>query len=299
MNLKTSRGLAAAIGALLVAGTMVVVPAAQAAAPTSGTVATKASAAKAGRTDSITQESAKKVQQKLNDLGYPKLQTVDGVIGNFTKNALCAWRETIGGRLAASRAPLTRTERNQILNQTKLPVPKSYMVTGLNVDKRCQTLFWVAERPNGNRYYRAIFPVSTGNPGDSSLVPESYNRSGRTDFHTVSYQGNVQRWEDAMHIARDEMNAGTSDGYPSGCSDGHGNVTEAQRNACGNMYRPIFFNGGDAFHGRSIAYQNYIDWFPNSHGCARMLWKDLDKIWKAGLASTDTQVNVYSEWTTK
>lgn len=253
-------------------------------------------AAKTRVSDTVTQVSAKKVQQKLNDLGYPHLQTVDGKIGNFSKNALCAWRETMGGRLAANRGDLTRTERNQILAQKRLPEPKYYMVTGLNVDKRCQALYWVGERANGKRYYRGIFPVSTGNPG-YPLTPGGYSPKPShpsSNYSTMDYKGTITWSRDYMHIA---MEGGA---YPAGCSDGQGNVSSAQRVACGNMYRPMYFgHGGDAFHGRSYAYAKYLDWYPNSHGCVRMLHADIDKLWKANMDSTSTQVNIYGTWTTK
>lgn len=59
------------------------------------------------------------------------------------------------------------------------------------------------------------------------------------------------------------------------------------------MYRPKYFNGGIAMHG-SIT-DAYVLPYPASHGCVRMLHKDIDKLWRAGV-SHGTAVHVYGEW---
>jgi len=59
------------------------------------------------------------------------------------------------------------------------------------------------------------------------------------------------------------------------------------------MYRPKYFNGGIALHG-SISDSLVLP-YPASHGCVRMLHKDIDKLWKAGV-NPGTPVLVYGSY---
>lgn len=59
------------------------------------------------------------------------------------------------------------------------------------------------------------------------------------------------------------------------------------------MYRPKYFRGGIAFHGS--ATDSYVVPYPASHGCVRMLHKDIDKLWRADV-SVGTRVKVYGDW---
>lgn len=56
------------------------------------------------------------------------------------------------------------------------------------------------------------------------------------------------------------------------------------------MYRPKYFNGGIAFHGS--ATDSLVKTYPASHGCVRMLHKDIDRLWSAGVG-VGTPVRVY------
>ncbi len=59
------------------------------------------------------------------------------------------------------------------------------------------------------------------------------------------------------------------------------------------MYRPKYFNGGIALHG-SISDSLVLPW-PASHGCVRMLHKDMDTLWKQGV-NPGTPVLVYGSY---
>lgn len=59
------------------------------------------------------------------------------------------------------------------------------------------------------------------------------------------------------------------------------------------MYRPKYFNGGQALHGS--AYDGMVYWYPASHGCVRMLHKDIDTLWKAGF-NVGSTVRIYGTW---
>jgi L,D-transpeptidase catalytic domain len=98
------------------------------------------------------------VERALDRLGLP-VGKVDGSYTAYSKRALCAWRAATGRD--SSRAVPTWREERAIVNTERLPRVRDYMVTGLNINQKCQTMFWVANGKNG-RYYKGIFGVSTG-----------------------------------------------------------------------------------------------------------------------------------------
>ena len=61
----------------------------------------------------------------------------------------------------------------------------------------------------------------------------------------------------------------------------------------GRMYRPQFFNMGQALHGSSV--DSAVHSYPASHGCVRMLHKDVDYLWENGFGKGSV-VNVYGKW---
>ena len=61
----------------------------------------------------------------------------------------------------------------------------------------------------------------------------------------------------------------------------------------GWMYKPMFFNKGQAIHGSEKAA--YVWWYPASHGCVRMLGAFVDKLWASGFGVGD-KVRVYGDW---
>ena len=61
----------------------------------------------------------------------------------------------------------------------------------------------------------------------------------------------------------------------------------------GWMYRPMFFNRGEALHGSEN--DSMVHSYPASHGCVRMLHKDMDYIWSQGFGKGSI-VHVYGKW---
>jgi L,D-transpeptidase catalytic domain len=60
-----------------------------------------------------------------------------------------------------------------------------------------------------------------------------------------------------------------------------------------NMYRSLYFSGGQAVHG---SYSDtYVVTYPASHGCVRMLHRDVDWLWRKGW-TIGTTVKVYGNW---
>lgn len=55
----------------------------------------------------------------------------------------------------------------------------------------------------------------------------------------------------------------------------------------GNLYRPMYFNGGIAVHG-----SNSIPAYPASHGCCRLSTAAMDRVWSKGYLAMDGRVIV-------
>ena len=61
----------------------------------------------------------------------------------------------------------------------------------------------------------------------------------------------------------------------------------------GWMYRPMFFNKGQAVH--ASERDTFVWWYPASHGCVRMLGAFVDKLWASGFGVGD-KVRIYGDW---
>ena len=61
----------------------------------------------------------------------------------------------------------------------------------------------------------------------------------------------------------------------------------------GWMYRPQFFNAGQAIHGS--LEDAMVHSYPASHGCLRMMRKDIDFLWAAGVGR-NSPINIYERW---
>lgn len=195
-----------------------------------------------------------RAQERLSTLGMPSL-AADGFVGDFTRNVLCAWREMHGR--SPQRSDLTEQESADIVSAKSLPLPPDSMVTGYNVSRTCQVMFWVKATPyEPGRYFARVFRVSTGRDGyptDSGL-------------RQITWARDDPRWN--------------STSYPS--PNGY------------NMYRPIYIDGGEALHG---TYEDSgVFPYPASHGCVRMSWADVDYLWAHGGTSPGIKVKVYGTW---
>ena len=97
------------------------------------------------------------VERKLAKLGLP-VGAVDGGYDDATRRAMCAWREVTGRNVV--RTYPTTSEKYAVMATRSLPRARSYMVSGMNINKTCQTGAWVSS----SRTYRMIVPVTTGLP---------------------------------------------------------------------------------------------------------------------------------------
>lgn len=59
------------------------------------------------------------------------------------------------------------------------------------------------------------------------------------------------------------------------------------------MYKPMQFNGGEALHGS--ATDHLVKTYPASHGCVRMLHRDIDAL-HAGGVGIGTKVRVFGQY---
>jgi lipoprotein-anchoring transpeptidase ErfK/SrfK len=197
-------------------------------------------------------------QEKLNSLfasfGTPTL-AVDGDSGPLTRQQLCAARLALG--LPASRtdmAPGSEEERT-LMAATGAHVPAGADVDSDRwalIDKTCQIMFVGA----GDDIV-FVFPTSTGQEGY-----ETPDQDASRAF----------RFDPALE------NAGwhNSTAYPA--------AVDNPLN--GNMYKPVYFNRGQAIHGA-----NNVPPAPASKGCARLHVEDQDRLlaW-LGLADADGPV---------
>lgn len=183
-------------------------------------------------------------QAKLNELfagsGMAELP-VDGISGSVTRQRLCAARMALG--LTPSTADMVAgSEEEQVLMAaTKLNIPLNAPVDAERwalVDQTCQVMFVGA----GIDQLQFIFPTSTGQPG----------------FET--------RLQDASKVYRYD---------PAFENDGWHDSTEfpvpEDNPINGNMYKPLYFDGGLAIHGA-----NNVPTSPQSKGCARLRVGDQD-----------------------
>lgn len=198
--------------------------------------------------------SVERQQTKLNelfvDLGIREL-LVDGVSGPVTRQRLCAFRLAVG-LPPTLNAMVAGSDEEQLLMATPtLPIPFTSAVNSerwILIDQTCQIMF-VGEAFNRLVY---VFPTSTGSPGFETR-PQNLTRM---------YRYNPAHQNGGWH---------NSSTYPA-ADDNPLN---------GNMYRPLYFDRGQAIHGA----QN-VPTSPQSKGCARLRVENQDLL-LAWLGLTD------------
>ena len=197
-------------------------------------------------------------QRKLNELfapyAIPEL-LVDGDSGPLTRQMLCAARMGLGLPVDTSHLPADSDEEATVLAATSLSIPDgaaTWAGKWILVDETCQVIF----TGEGEDRIVDVFPTSTGT----------------ADFPTHNAQAlPAYRFDPALD------NGGWHDSanFPS----------EVDNPQNGNMYKPIYFNGGQAIHGAG-----YVPPTPRSKGCARMFpshqdllvaWLGLDDVTEA------------------
>jgi LysM repeat protein len=193
-------------------------------------------------------EAVLRQQAELNELfaGTSMLPLdLDGDSGNYTRQAACAARMGLGLPVHNGHIVAGSEEEATIFAATELAIPAGAPVEAskwILVDQTCQVIF----TGEGNERVVDVFPTSTGQPG----------------FETYNTRAYAFRYDPATD------NGGWHDSstFPS----------EVDNPANGNMYKPLYFNNGQAIHGA-----NYIPPTPRSKGCARTfpLHQDMIVAW--------------------
>lgn len=179
-----------------------------------------------------------KQQEKLNvlfaGLGIAPLK-VDGISGPVTRQRICAFRVAIGFPASTEDMAAGSDEEVWLNLLPTLPVPDS-PVRGDErwalIDQTCQIMFV----GDGRDHLQFVFGTSTGLP-DHRTRPQERSRAFKYD--PASDNGG---WHDSIDFPAAEDNP-----------------------LNGNMYKPIYFDGGQAIHGA-----NTVPTSPQSHGCARL-----------------------------
>jgi hypothetical protein len=185
-----------------------------------------------------TRANVKVQQARLNELfagfGIADL-TVDGVSGSLTRQRLCAARLGLG--LPASTADMAAgSEEEQILMAApNLNIPFSAPIEEerwVLIDQTCQIMFV----GSSNLQLQFIFPTSTGQPGFETRLQD------RSKVYRYDPAAENDGWHDSTEYPVPEDNP-----------------------INGNMYKPLYFDGGQAIHGA-----NNVPTSPQSKGCARL-----------------------------
>ena len=177
-------------------------------------------------------------QAKLNELfadtGMPEL-TVDGASGSVTRQRLCAARLSLGLPVSTLAMAAGSDEEVAMMNATSLAVPTSTAMNAeswILIDETCQVMFVGA----GPQQIQFVFPTSTGEPGYETR-PQDQSEVYRYDPAFAN-----GGWHDSTDFPVPEDNP-----------------------LNGNMYKPLYFDGGQAIHGA-----NNVPTSPKSKGCARL-----------------------------
>ncbi len=184
-------------------------------------------------------------QTKLNELfagyGTPEL-IVDGISGSVTRQRLCAARLAMGLPASTLDMQMGSDEEKMLMAATTLNVPVEAPVLDerwVFIDETCQIMFVGA-----GWEIAYIFPTSTGEPGHETR-PQNASRAYRFD-PALDNDG----WHDSTDFPAEEDNP-----------------------LNGNMYKPIYFDGGQAIHGA-----NNVPTSPQSKGCARLRVEHMDAL---------------------
>ncbi|HSJ90749.1 MAG TPA: L,D-transpeptidase, partial [Ilumatobacter sp.] len=210
--------------------------------------------------DAVVQTGVEAQQEHLNllfaGLGIEPL-LVDGISGPVTRQRLCAARLALG--LPTSTADMVPgSEEEAILFATSaLPIPYTSAILSQRwvlIDRTCQIMFV----GRGAEAVDFVFPTSTGKAGFTT----------RDQDRSPAFRYNPVRHNNGWH---------NSSLYP----------VAADNPLNGNMYKPLYFDGGQAIHGA-----NNVPRSPASAGCARLRVGDQDQLvaW-LGLADIDGPTN--------
>lgn len=183
-----------------------------------------------------------KLNRLFDGLGTPPL-LVDGVSGSVTRQRLCAFRLSLGLPVSTSVMAAGSDEEKLLLAATELAVPPSSATSSTRwvlVDQTCQILF----AGSGSSDLSLVFPTSTGSEGFETRPQD---------------RSNAFRYDPAV----DNNGWHNSTDFP----------VPIDNPLNGNMYRPLYFDGGQAIHGA-----NNVPTSPQSKGCARLRVTHMDAL---------------------
>ena len=182
--------------------------------------------------------AVRRQQRKLNELFAPYVigqLAVDGDSGPLTRQMLCAARMGLGLRISATSMSEDSPEEAALFEATSLTTPAraaTWSNRWVLIDKTCQVMF-TGEGSNG---IVDVYPTSTGESG----------------FETTNVQAVAAfRYDPALENG--------------GWHDSSAFPVSVDNPLNGNMYKPIYFNNGQAIHGAG-----YVPPTPESKGCARL-----------------------------
>ncbi len=185
-------------------------------------------------------------QQKLNELfaGYGTRELLtDGISGPVTRQRLCAFRLAAGLPVNTNDMAAGSDEEQALMAAETLPIPFTSAILAerwVLIDETCQIMFVGV----GTERLQFVFPTSTG-LAEFPTRPQVRSRAYKYD--PASENGG---WHDSFDFPAAEDNP-----------------------LNGNMYKPIYFDGGQAIHGA-----NNVPRSPASHGCVRLRLTDMDAL---------------------
>lgn len=167
---------------------------------------------------------------------------IDGDSGKLTRQMICAARMALGLPVHNRHLVPGSEEEATIFAATAIEIPDGAPIDTdrwILVDQTCQVMF----AGEGNDRVVDVYPTSTGSEGHETFTVKA--RATRFD-PAIDNDG----WHD-------------SSSFP----------VEIDNPLNGNMYKPIYFNEGQAIHGAE-----FIPPYPRSKGCARTFPKHQDAI---------------------
>lgn len=185
-------------------------------------------------------------QAKLNELfeGYGIRELlVDGISGPVTRQRLCAFRLSAGLPVSTADMEAGSDEEAVLMATETLGIPFTSAILAerwVLIDETCQIMF----AGLGTERLQFVFPTSTGLP-DFATRPQT-----RSDVYKYDPAIDNGGWHDSFDFPAAEDNP-----------------------LNGNMYKPLYFDGGQAIHGA-----NNVPRSPASKGCARLRVEDMDAL---------------------
>lgn len=185
-------------------------------------------------------------QAKLNELfaGFGMAELIiDGISGSVTRQRLCAARMGLGLPPTTADMAAGSEEEQILMAATQLNIPFGSPVEAARwtlIDQTCQVMFVGA----GSEQLQFIFSTSTGEPGYETRLQDA------SKVYRYDPASENDGWHDSTEFPTPEDNP-----------------------INGNMYKPLYFDGGLAIHGANNVPTN-----PQSKGCARLRLENHDRL---------------------